>query len=339
MAVTLRDVALDAGVSVSVASRSFLDGSPVSPPTRARVLAAAKRLGYRRNRLAAGLTTGRTRLVALVTDEAADAPALRLLRAVSQGLQAQGLRPLLVHVEGSRERREALQALREYSVEAAVVVSSALPPAFAQALREDGVPVVHALARATGAPEGPQVALAETVAGREAARLLHARQGRRLGFVGGPEAAQPTRDRAAGFRNMAQRLGCEVRAAFMPAFTHADGAAAARLLLADGPLDGLFCADDRLAAGALTTLRAAGLCVPEEVGVLGAGGHEAGEWLGLSTLAPPHEALADATVALTLAALGGGPAPEPQRFELALLDRATMRAAPEARPRMAAAAR
>ena len=58
MAVTLRDVARESGVSISVVSRSFLDGSPVAAPTRARVLAAARRLGYQRNRLAAGLTTG-----------------------------------------------------------------------------------------------------------------------------------------------------------------------------------------------------------------------------------------------------------------------------------------
>lgn len=59
MRTTVHDVADAAGVSVSTVSRALTGGS-VSPATRATVMAAAERLGYRPNRTARGLITGRT---------------------------------------------------------------------------------------------------------------------------------------------------------------------------------------------------------------------------------------------------------------------------------------
>lgn len=66
--VTLRDVALQAKVSVSTVSR-VLNAKPLSVPitedTRARVLETARILGYRANRLARGLVTARTNIVGI----------------------------------------------------------------------------------------------------------------------------------------------------------------------------------------------------------------------------------------------------------------------------------
>lgn len=60
MAATIKDVARACGVHVSTVSRTFSAPHLVNPATRSRVLAAADDLGYRPNRAARALTTGRT---------------------------------------------------------------------------------------------------------------------------------------------------------------------------------------------------------------------------------------------------------------------------------------
>ena len=68
MAVTLKDVALLAGVSRSAVSRTYTEGASVSKQTRLKVEKAAEALGYSPNALASSLTTGRTKLIGLVSN-------------------------------------------------------------------------------------------------------------------------------------------------------------------------------------------------------------------------------------------------------------------------------
>lgn len=64
--VTIRDVASRAGVSISTVSHALSGHRPISPATRARVLAAAAELGYGANPLARSLRTGRSNLIGLI---------------------------------------------------------------------------------------------------------------------------------------------------------------------------------------------------------------------------------------------------------------------------------
>jgi DNA-binding LacI/PurR family transcriptional regulator len=59
-------VAEHAGVSQSAVSRTFTPGASISSKTRAKVLAAAKELGYRPNAIARSLITSRSRIIAVV---------------------------------------------------------------------------------------------------------------------------------------------------------------------------------------------------------------------------------------------------------------------------------
>ena len=68
-AVTIRDIARQTGVSVNTVSRALTGKYDISAKTKARVLAAAKRLGYTPNLMARSLVQGRTRTLGLlVTD-------------------------------------------------------------------------------------------------------------------------------------------------------------------------------------------------------------------------------------------------------------------------------
>ena len=68
MVATLKDVANKAGVSTSAVSRAFTDGASVSSKMRKKVEKAASELGYSPNFLARSLTTRRTKLIGLVSN-------------------------------------------------------------------------------------------------------------------------------------------------------------------------------------------------------------------------------------------------------------------------------
>ena len=84
--------------------------------------------------------------------------------------------------------------LQQYSVDGVIVASSTLPPAFAHAFRQAGVPVVHSFGRHTSEPEVHIVGIDNRFCGRMAAEALIARGYRHIGFMGGPESATSTQD-------------------------------------------------------------------------------------------------------------------------------------------------
>ena len=87
MAVTLKDVAKMAGVSPSAVSRTFTKGASVSDKVRLKVTEASTILGYSPNALASSLTTGRTKLIGVVSDNFYKPTFLEVFDLVTRGLQ------------------------------------------------------------------------------------------------------------------------------------------------------------------------------------------------------------------------------------------------------------
>ncbi len=172
MAVTLREVALRAGVSRSAVSRTFTEGASVSAKTRAKVEKAARELGYSPNALASSLTTGRTKMVGMVSNNFHNPIFLEVFDLFTRGLQDRGLRPLLLNLTDEQVPEDSVRMLRQYSVDGVVVASSTLPQDFSKAFKDAGMPVVHAFGRASTAPEVHVVGIDNVASGRLAARTL-----------------------------------------------------------------------------------------------------------------------------------------------------------------------
>ena len=110
MTVTLKDVALRAGVSRSAVSRTFTEGASVSAKTRAKVEKAAIELKYSPNALASSLTTGRTKLIGLVSNNFHNPLFLEVFDLFTRGLQERGLRPLLVNLSAETDPANSVDA-------------------------------------------------------------------------------------------------------------------------------------------------------------------------------------------------------------------------------------
>lgn len=301
MAATLKDVAERAGVSRAAVSRTFTEGASVSPKMRALVEQAAQELGYSPNMLARSLTTRRTQLVGLVSNNFRNPVFLQIFDLFTRALQDRGLRPLLVNLSEETDPAKSVQLLRQYSVDGVIVASSHVLDGFAHAFRQAGLPVVHAFGRATDAPDVDVVSIDNLAAGRLAAETLLARGYRSLGFIGGPDTASTTQDRLLGFRSAALDRGIPVVSGFAGNYSFDAGRAEMQRQLRDANRpEAWFCADDVLSIGALSALADAGIAVPKEAGVIGLNDMEMAGWsnIALTTIHQPFDAIVQASVDL-----------------------------------------
>ncbi|MCT4682422.1 MAG: LacI family transcriptional regulator, partial [Roseicyclus sp.] len=279
MAITLRDVADRAGVSRSAVSRTFTEGASVSPKTRAKVEKAALELGYSPNALASSLTTGRTKLIGLVSNNFHNPLFLEVFDLFTRGLQDRGLRPLLVNLSDETDPEHSVRMLRQYSVDGVIVASSTLPPSFAEAFKQAGVPVVHSFGRFSTSPNVHVVGIDNVACGRMAAEALIARGYRKVAFLGGPENATSTQDRALGFFGaLREHPEIEVSISYAAAYSFAAGRVEMTRLLMQDPAQAYFCGDDVLSIGALSAIEEAGLSCPEDIGIIGLNDMDMARW-------------------------------------------------------------
>ena len=329
MAITLKDVAARAGVSRSAVSRTFTAGASVSPHTRAKVEKASDELGFAPNALASSLTTGRTKLIGLLANNFLNPLILEVFDLFTRGLQDRGLRPLLVNLSDTTDPEATLRMLRQYSVDGVIVASSTLPSSFAAAIRAAGLPVVHAFGRSAAVPDVHVVGIDNFACGGMAAAALVRCGYARVGFLGGPEPATSTMDRAAGFlAALTGHAGVAVTTSYASAYTFDAGRAAMQQLLTCGPAEAYFCGDDLLAVGALSAITEAGLSVPGDIGLIGLNDMEMARWqnIGLTTIRQPLAQIIDAAIELVVATIQmPDRAPEIRLFPCRVIERRTLR--------------
>ena len=328
MPVTLKDVAELAGVSRSAVSRTFTEGASVSAKTRAKVVAAANKLGYSPNVLARSLTTRRTKLIGLISNNFHNPVFLQVFDLFTRELQARGFKPLLVNLSDETDPRKSLQMMRQYSVDGVIVASSTLPPEFSRAFRNAQVPVVHAFGRFTGAPDVHIVGVDNRRCGMMAAEHLIALGYQHIGFLGGPENATTTVDRWDGFKSAAkQHSGITLSHSFAEDYSFDAGRLEMARLLNNTPAEAYFCGDDVLSLGAISAIRSAGLHVPEDIGILGMNDMEMAAWAGieLSTIHQPISQIIASSVELIVAILDDpNRYPESRLFPCHIVERKTL---------------
>ena len=329
MAITLKDVAERAGVSRSAVSRTYTEGASVSAKTRAKVMQAAADLGYSPNVLASSLTTGRTKLVGLISDNFHNPIFLQVFDRFTKRLQEEGLRPLLVNLSGETDPLNSVRMLQQYSVDAVIVASSTLPVSFAQSFHDAGMRVVHSFGRHTANPRVHVVGIDNIAAGRLAAKTLIDRGYRKIGMMAGPASATSTQDRLAGFLEvMREHPTLETTTSFAAAYSFDAGREEMARLLTGPRAEAYFCGDDVLSIGALSAAHSAGLQVPKDLGLIGLNDMKIAEWqnIDLTTIRNPVDQIVDASIELVVGMLDNDQMPpEARLFTCEVVERGTLR--------------
>lgn len=268
--VTSVEVARLAGVSQSAVSRCFTSGASVSPDMRARVLDAARQLGYRPNAIARGLTTRRSGLVGVVMGDLDGPFQPYLFERLTRGLATLGKQPLLIRAEPAGNGRPVPLPALDYQVEAVVVTAGSVSPDTVEEIRATGTPLLL-YGRAVPGDGVDSVCCDNAAGARLVADALVAAGHRRIAYLAGRASAFAERERGPAFVAGLARHGLAPVATGRGDYGYDSGYREALRLLAGSPRpDALFCGNDAMAFGALDAARTAlGLRVPDDVSIVG----------------------------------------------------------------------
>lgn len=274
MAVSVRDVASAAGVSVGTVSNVLNQPDKVSPATVARVQAAIARLGFVRNDAARQLRAGRSRSIGLVVPDAGNP----FFADVARGAEARADDAMLAVLLGNSDEDPAreddyLALFREQRVNGVLITPASDDIDKLVRMQAAGVPVVlvdHEVAGSTFC----SVSVDDVEGGFLAAQHLLEIGRRRLAFVGGPGSIAQVAHRLEGAQRAVDAVaGATLEVIRMPALTVLHGRAAGEEIAGrteSARPDAIFAANDLLAVGLLQALAMSrALRVPEDIALIG----------------------------------------------------------------------
>jgi LacI family transcriptional regulator len=277
MAVTMKDIARDLGVSVITVSKVLRNHSDIGKATRQRVLQRVKELNYQPNRAARSLVTGRSFTIGLIVPDLEHPFFGEIAKAISRRIRTRDFSLIIASSEEDPdiEQRE-IEGLIARQVDAIVLASvqtSAQSTVFHR-LAELQIPYVL-IDRNFRGLEANYVGVDDAAVGRTATEHLITCGCRRIAHLRGPEVSTGM-GRLRGYRETLSRHGMVVPLEYVVDLKGGDdcsedhGFGAMKRLLALRPVpDGVFCYNDEVAIGALRAILGAGLRVPGDIAVIG----------------------------------------------------------------------
>lgn len=268
---TIRDVARASQVSIATVSRVFNDSPAVSEETRARVRAAAERLGYWPNGIARSLITSRTHMLGVVLPDLHGEFFSEVIHGVDLASRAHGLHVLVSRASVSADELGAALRSMRGRVDGLVVMAPDLDAGAALEQAARSIPTV--ILNPDGAPAGADSVAIDNFGGARAvvAHLL-ALGHRRIAMVTGPEGNADSRQRLEGYRRALADAGLAPDPALIVpgAFDEESGRGAVPVLLARRTRPtAIFAGNDMMAVGVLGALVELGVEVPRGMAVAG----------------------------------------------------------------------
>ncbi|MCC4598547.1 LacI family DNA-binding transcriptional regulator [Xanthomonas melonis] len=270
-AVTIKDVAREAQVSVATVSRALNGHDNVAGPVREQVVQVARRLRYSPHAAARSLSSRCTQTMGVVLPDLYGEFFSELIRGIDGAARAAGRHLLVSSYHGDPEAQgRALRAMRG-RVDGLLVLSPyAEQPGFLTDNLPQALPTVLINAHLPGG--GYPVLSIDDHAGAVAMTEHLLRIGhRRIAFIGGPALNFDARERLRGFRDAMAAAGSQAQGVEYPGdFDEASGHRAGLAMLAEGTLpDAVFAANDMAALGCLYAFAQAGIRVPADVALAG----------------------------------------------------------------------
>ena len=275
---TMKEVAQIAGVSSAAISR-YINGGSLSQEKRDRIRAAMRETGYQPDVAAQMLRTGITNHVGLIIPKIDSDAVSRFTAGAIPVLAESGFLTVLADTANNTEKELSyLSFYQNRQVAGILMQATILTPQLEEELRNTIVPIVVV---------GQQFRRITCVyhddfgAAYELTNLVLARGRRKLAYIGVTEQDIAVGlNRRKGVQAAIKDCGMPLESLLTEISTFSvDGGRLAmeKLLMREPAIDGVICATDRIAFGAMETLRKAGKRLPEDVSVTGMDDHWAGE--------------------------------------------------------------
>lgn len=271
-AITLRDIAKLAGVAPITASRAVNTPEQVSPEVLKKVLDAVQRTGYVPNRMAGGLASSRSRLIAAIVPSTVMSVFMETIESLNSTLCDAGYQ-LILGQSGYSEAREEqlLDAVIGRRPDGIFLTGIMHSGKGRTRLLASGIPVVETW-DLTRTPIDMLIGFSHSDIGLEVAKFLMVKGRRRFAMITA-EDERAGRRATAFIEAVAQSGHRDVFVVNVgDSRSLRSGREAMMRVLVEAPdTDAIFCSSDLLALGVMTEARARNISIPERVAVMGFG--------------------------------------------------------------------
>ena len=274
MAVTMRDVAQKAGVSIKTVSRVVNNQGEISEATRQQVLAVIEELGYRPSRLARALVTRQTHTVGLLVSDITNPFFPKVARGIMDVAQSKGYNTFLCNTDGNAEQElSLLESLADHGVDGIICYPTYNSDENLNAFVKTYGPVV-VINHFFDHPNVSQIIVNNSQGARLAVDHLVDKGHTAIAMLTG--VRDPSLDnvrRIQGFREALEANNLPVNETWLvpsDAPTYDCGYEGAKKLLVEQPqVTAIFAYNDLLALGALQACRELGRRIPEDIAIVG----------------------------------------------------------------------
>ncbi len=317
---TMKDIARKMNVSVTTVSKVINGHTDISEKTKQHVFETIRDMGYVPNFMAANLRRSKGNMVALVLSDISTPFFSKVIRGYEQTLSAAGYQILIFgSYENAEKEYQFIKQVSSLHVAGVILDIAKDSDKSIAALKEAGIPYVLSN-RYLKKDEGPIVAANNERAGYLAVKhLLERKPNAPVICMNGPDNISPTIARHQGYCQALEEAGVAYSEKYVfNDYYGLNDAYGAGLGIGKQfqPPFSVFCSTDLIAMGVMRGLRECGLCVPQDVGVIGIDDIEMAAFLtpALSTVSLPKELIGCLSAQILIDLMEGREVNEPIRF-------------------------
>jgi LacI family transcriptional regulator len=275
MAIRLKDIARELGVSVITVSKALRGNTDISEATRQRILTRMKELDYQPNLTARSLATGRSFIVGLILPDLLNPFFTELAKSLGGALRKQSYGLIVSSSEENAEIEQGeIRMMLARGVDALLIASCRPNLQGFYSIHNHTTPFVL-LDRPFPHLRANFVGTDDYIGGRLATEHLIQLGRKRVAYIGSPDLSSAS-DRYRGFRNVLRDHDIDVRESFILSTPLVDASGdnagyqmMQQLLRGKSRPNGVFCHNDVVAIGAMKATLDAGLSIPEDIAFVG----------------------------------------------------------------------
>ncbi len=293
MAITIKDVAKKAGVSISTVSRVVNDSKPVSPELKKKVMDVIEELGYRPNEVARSLVTKKSYLIGVIVPDIGQSHVANMLRGIEEVGKMYNYDILLCSSYGDKNAElNYLQLLNRKQVEGLIILSAKLEKDVEDYINAFNLPFVF-LSTNDYREQYRSVDIDNKIAVYEMVTYLQQLNHEEIAYLGTKPGkktkAQVKRD---AFVKAMKDSGLSGEATYETESLSIESGyeAAKEIMAAKVRPSAICCASDELAIGVMNYCHDQGLRVPEDLSIAGMGDIEMASHIRprLTTISIPY---------------------------------------------------
>lgn len=275
-AVSIKDVARIAGVSIATVSRCLNDPERVLEKTRIKVQEAILETGYSPNTLAQSFRRGRTQVIMVVLPSVGVPFFADVMKGIRSVATDRGYSLLINESQSNSMTADEVGAMIVSRLADGIVLLASLSPFGTNVLSSRSqrtLPIVVGCETVSSDLSGfPSVHIDNVAAAREATGYLLSLGHRRIAFVAGQRHGLLTKDREYGYRAAMHKAGAAIEDGWIVegGLTIEGTIKATRSLLNHRHRPtAVFCANDEMAMAAMHEIKSAGLGIPQDISIVG----------------------------------------------------------------------